>query len=295
MRSFFVCILLAGATLIYGQEIKVRGGFVQDSLKIGQNVSYWLSASYPKNLDLILPDSNFNFTPFEFAERRYFETLGDSVMARDSVVYGLQSFEIEPIQYLNLPAIILDKEDSTIITSPLDSIFLIELVEVATDTTALLTNTDHQRVAREFNSPLLMFSGGALVVIALIVLIVFGKKIRRHFKLKRMARAHDQFLDDIAQLISSLKIAGKPDTAEQAINLWRRYLEKLEGLAFTKFTSKEISKLPFAEELKDPLTAVDRCVYGKLESGTVYQDFQHLEDFAENRYAHQVNKLISEK
>lgn len=282
---------MAIGSISLAQEVDIRGGFVQDSLKIGANMEYWLSARYPSKLDLMLPDSNFNFTPFEFGGRQYFETLADSTIALDSVVYQLQSFEIDPVQYLNLPAIIVTGKDSTIITSPLDSIFLIELVEVATDTTALKTNTELQDLPGQFNSPLLMIILGALVLIIIVVLIVFGKKIARHFKLKRMARTHEQFLSKIGKLITEMKGNGTPEKAEDCINLWKKYLEKLERKPFTKWTSKEIVAHDFAEELTEPLKAVDRCVYGKISSDSVYQDFQHLEDFASNRYEDKVNKL----
>jgi len=103
MRSKLIGLFVALTLYSYGQEIEVKGGFVQDSLKIGMNVEYWMTAKYPANLDFFLPDSNFNFSPYEFGSRQYFETKADSIFALDSVVYSLQSFEIGLVQYLQLP------------------------------------------------------------------------------------------------------------------------------------------------------------------------------------------------
>ena len=285
-KLFFVLALVFGMS--QAQEIRVKGGFIQDSLKIGMNVEYWMSARYPSNLDLLLPDSNFNFSPYEFGGRKFFETTADSTIAFDSVVYSLQSFEIDKVQFLQLPATIIQESDSSLLFTDTDSIYLIELVPVATDTTALIANTDYQKVKRAFNSPLAMIIVGTLLLVAIIVLIVFGKKIRRHFKLKRMAKSHATFIDKMASLVEQLKKEGTPPIAENALTEWKSYMEKLEKKPFTKLTSKELTQMSFAQELKDPLKAIDRCVYGKISSDTVYQDFQHLEDFTVNRYQHLV-------
>ncbi len=285
--GLLVLISLAGQA----QQIQVSGGFVQDSLTIGEKIDYWMSARYPANLDMVMPDSTFNFTPFEFLAREYFETTADSTQALDSVVYSLQSFEIDLVQYLSLPGIVLSRGDSTVIQSPRDSIYFKELAPVVTDSTELIANTDYVDVPREFNSPLLMIIGGTLIVIALIILIVFGKKIRRYFILKRMAKAHEQFVNQLATHISALKQEGAPEEVESAIGLWKKYLEKVEKIPFTKLTSKEIVSYDFAAELSNPLRAVDRCIYARIPSQNIYQDFQHLEGFAQNRYERKVEKI----
>jgi len=160
-----------------------------------------------------------------------------------------------------------------------------------TDSTALKTNTDYQSVARQFNSPFLMIVLGVLAFIGLIVLFVFGKKIRRHFLLKRMANAHEKFLTNLSSQIEVMKESGTPNVAESAMIIWKKYQEKIEKKPFTKLTSKEMVAYDFAQELKEPLKAIDRCVYGKISSDTVYKDFQHLEGFAQNRYDHHIEKI----
>ena len=291
LRAKFYGLTLVFAFFSLAQEIEVKGGFVQDSLKIGLNVEYWMTAKYPAEMDLFLPDSNYNFSPYEFGGREYFETLSDSTRAIDSVVYSLQSFEIEKVQYLELPATLILNNDSSRIFTPKDSIFLVELVPVATDTTAMIANTNYQKVNREFNSPFVMILIGSLVFIGLVVLLVFGKKIRRSFLLKRMANSHERFLRELSDQIELLKNNGTPDLAESALGVWKNYQEKIEKQPFTKLTSKEMVTYDFAKELKNPLREIDRCVYGKLQSNTVYQDFQHLEGFSENRYNHHIDRI----
>jgi uncharacterized membrane protein len=273
------------------QEIEVKGAFLEDSLQIGVPVQYWLSAKYPAEIDLFLPDSTYDFAPFEFNKRVFFETKIIGERAYDSVVYSLQSFEIDDVQYLRLPGTVYIKADTLKVFASRDSIFFQDLVPIATDTTAMMVNTDYQKLSGQFNSPLLMIILGVLAVIALIVFIVFGKKIRRHFRLKRMAKAHLQFKDQLENLIANLKASGEPEVAESALSVWKHYQEKIEKQPFSKLTSKEIVAYDFAKELTEPLRAIDRCVYGKMPSKTVYQDFQHLEGFTEIRYNQIVEKI----
>ncbi len=291
MRSSLIGFLFGLATLSMGQEIVVKGAFVNDSIRIGEPVQYWLTARYPAPVDLFLPDSTYNFSPFEFFNRTFFETkvLGDQ--AYDSVVYSLQSFEIDPVQYLRLPGVVYNKKDTLRVFASLDSIYFREMVPVATDTTALKVNTQYQRLARQFNSPLVMILLVILVVIGLIVLLVFGKKIKRHFQLKRMAKVHGQFTHDMQDLIEKLKLSGDPEVAEHALTLWKKYQERIEKQPFSKLTSKEIVAYDFAAELFEPLRMIDRCVYGKIPSAKVFQDFQHLEGFSDLRYKHSVEQI----
>ena len=283
-RSKLFGLFIGLCTLGMAQEIEVKGAFLNDSIQIGVPVEYYLSAKYPAEIDLFLPDSTYDFTPFEFNKRVFFETKIVGDLAYDSVVYSLQSFEIDAVQYLRLPGTVYKKADTLNVFASRDSIFFQDMVPVATDTTALKVNTEYQKLETQFNSPLFMIIGGTLIFIALIILVVFGKKITRHYRLKRMAKAHNQFKDQLETLISNLKVSGEPDIAETALGLWKQYQEKIEKQPFSKLTSKEIVAYEFAKELTEPLKAIDRCVYGKMPSNTVYQDFQHLEGFTELRY-----------
>jgi hypothetical protein len=286
-----VCVFIGLCAIGFAQEIEVKGAFMNDSIQIGVPVQYWLSAKYPAEIDLFLPDSTYDFAPFEFNKRVFFETkfVGDQVF--DSVVYSLQSFEIDAVQYLRLPGTVYNKADTLKVYASRDSIYFQDMVLVATDTTAMKVNTQYQELSGQFNSPLLMIILGILAVIALVVFIVFGKKIRRHFQLKKMAKSHMQFKNNLEGIISNLKVGGEPEIAESALILWKQYQEKIEKQPFSKLTSKEIVAYSFAKELTEPLKAIDRCVYGKMASANVYQDFQHLDGFTEIRYNQIVEKI----
>ncbi|MEM6737477.1 MAG: hypothetical protein AAGC64_10105, partial [Bacteroidota bacterium] len=276
------------------QEIVVKGGFVEDSLVIGQKINYWITAAYPPGLEMIFPDSNTTFSPFEFADKTYFPTLLQDSLAFDSTVYTLQSFEIAPIQYLQLAAIILE-EDSTVFQTPLDSIFLTELALVVTDTTKLKTNLNYQAVTREFNYPLLYYILVGLAVLILILSLILGKRIIRYFKIRKLTRDYRNFSKTFSGLINHLKRSPEPETAEKALAIWKTYLERLDKVSFSSFTTKEILSLNFTQELSDPLKSIDKVVYGKRIQENVYQDFQQIEDFSDERFQKKIAEIKNGK
>lgn len=273
-----------------GQQINVRGGFVEDSLLIGQNINYWLTASYPASMEMVFPDSNYTFSPFEYADKTYFTTQFRDGLAFDSTVYTLQSFEIDPVQYLQLTTVVLGL-DSTVIESPLDSIFLTELAPVVSDTTKLKENLAFQDVNTQFNYPLFYYILGGVILLVIILLLIFGNRIIKYFRLRKLEKDYKSFTEAFNAYINKLKDSPEPDMAEQALTIWKRYQQKLDKVAFTTLTTKEILTLEFASELEKPLKSIDRTVYGKRIQESIYQDFQQIEDFTDDRFRKKVEEL----
>ncbi|MEP1097190.1 MAG: hypothetical protein ABJG78_18895 [Cyclobacteriaceae bacterium] len=288
---FLIILLLFLSAKVFSQEIKVNGGFVEDSLLIGQDINYWITATYPADLEMVFPDSLYDFSPFEFSSKTYFPTKSEGSLAFDSTVYSIQSYEIDLVQYLSLPAVILDGLDSTVLLSALDSIILTELAPIVSDTTQLIANTNYESVNTLFNFPLMYIIVGAFIFVVLLILLIFGKKIVRFIKLRKLRKEYEKFSDQLSGYIHNLKTSPEPSTAEQALFFWKRYQERLDKFPFTKLTTKEILAESFARELEKPLRSIDRLVYGKRDTETIFQDFQQIEDFTQYRYNKKVEEI----
>lgn len=274
------------ATSTFAQEISVKGGFVQDSVKIGEDIQYWLTASYPKSLDLVLPDTLYDFSPWEFSDKRYFPSQLKGGQVFDSAVYVLQSYEIDPVQYLSLPAFILkNKNDTVSIKAAMDSLFFQTLIPAKADTIRLKTNTVYKEVSSLINYPLIWIIGAALLVIAIVVFLVFGKRIRKMFKLRKLKKEYLKFSEQLTQQIRTLKKEPTQKTAENSLVQWKLFLEKMENRPFSKLTTKEIMSLDYTSELKDTLKNIDRCIYGGISDENLYKSFQAIEDFTQHRYS----------
>jgi hypothetical protein len=273
------------------QEIVVNGGFVEDSLLIGQDITYWITASYPQEVEMLFPDSTYNFTPFEFSSKTYYPTKLVDGLAFDSTAYSIQSYEIDLVQYLAIPAIILSDLDTTSILTPVDSIFLKELAPIVSDTTQLIANANYETVNRFFNFPLFYIIIGSLVFITIVLLLIFGKRIIKFFKLRRLRKEYEKFSNELAAYINNLKKNPESDVAEKALSFWKKYQERLDKYPFTKLTTKEILQETFTKELEKPLHSIDRLVYGKRETVSIFQDFQQIEDFTQYRYNKKVQEI----
>ena len=295
----FFCLLIFVTLFSWqaqAQETVVRGGFVEDSLLIGNDVQYWISATYPSGIEMIFPDSLFDFSPFEYSDKTYFTSkLLEGGSVYDSTIYSIQSFEIDRVQYMKLPAIILSGGDSTIIHSPLDSIYLTELAPVVSDSTKLKTNLSYQNVGTQFNYPLLYYILGGLLLVAIVLGIIFGRRIIKWFKLRTLKKHYEKFSELFSEHIKKLKVDPDPKLTEQTLLLWKRYQERLDGLPFTVLTTKEILNERFTQELETPLKSIDRVVYGNKVQEDIYQEFNHIDDFAQDRYSKKVDEIKNGK
>ena len=292
-RSFFISSFLLCSILVFGQEIKIKGGFIEDSFQLGNTIHYWITAEYPKEIELLFADSNYNFSPFEYFDKFFIETKLINDNAFDSAVYGFLSFEIDLIQKLQLPIFVIQPNDSIVLTTPLDSIFFKELVPLrqVSDTSKLIQNTKYNPVKELFNYPLFWIILAVLLIILALIFLLFGKKIRNYFKIKRLKKEYNHFSDLISQCIHATKENVDQDWATTGLIQWKNYFEKLEGKPISKLTTKEILELEFTSELKEALGNIDKSVYGNKRDTKLYKSFQDIEDFTQHRFNMKIDSI----
>ena len=256
-----------------------------------------MTAEYPKEIELLFADSNHNFSPFEFVDKFYIETQLRNDNAFDSAVYGLQSFEIDLVQKLKLPIFIVKSNDSIVLNTDFDSLFFKELVPLkqVSDTSQLIQNTEYNPVANLFNYPLMWIILGVFLIVAILIFITFGQKIKNYFTIRRLEKEYRIFSNFISQSIQSLKKNVERDRAAQGLAQWKIYLEKLERQPFSKLTTKEILALEFTSELKEALRNIDNSVYGNQKNMELYKSFQDIEDFTQHRFQMKIEDIKNGK
>jgi len=293
LRGFALCFCAIALyfftpVTVKSQEIKVSAGFLKDSMQLGEPVGYYLTAAYPQALSVLFPDSTYSFVPFEFERKKISPTRTSEGVSRDSVVYFLSTFEIDKVQYLSLPVFVTSARDCTTYTPVADSIYLIELVTtlppdtVRAENLPLKTNTLYERVFSQFNYSILIISIVVLIVTAVIVWIVFGKRILKYFRLKKLQKSHSKFIRAFTDLFQQLNHVFSREKAESAISLWKKYLEQLEQRPYTKLTTRETIEMEPNEKLAVNLKMIDRAIYGNQTS--VHEPLEELKRFAEERF-----------
>ncbi len=263
------------------QKITPNGAFMQDSTKVGAVISYTLSIRYPRGENIIFPDSTYDFSPFELVRKEAFSTVSDSLNSFDSTVYYLSTFETDPKQSLTLPVFLVKNKDSISLFANEDEITLVTVLKALPDSLVAIENTDLQPVNLAFNYPYLIAGLVLLAIIIIVVALIFGKSIRQKIKAYRLKKAYQSFLRKYDSALTNS--SGTAQSQEYVLLIWKKYMEKLEAVPYTKFTTKEIIKLHPEKKLKVALQEIDKNIYGGFGDGDNKTKFERLRSYSEER------------
>ncbi len=294
-RAFTSGLILLFTMAAYAQEIRVLGRFKTDSVKLGEPIEYYVITKYPSQWQVLLPDSTFSFTPFDFQKKVYFPTRTTNNISTDSVLYILNTFEIDSIQTLKIPAFVVLPNDCTVYESNTDTVFFKHLVSqlpdsLSADRLPLRTNTEYNAVSWLFNYPVFSIVIGALVIISILVWLIFGKKIKRHFTLKRLTKNHQEFIHHFELAVEKLKNGFTPESAERSVLIWKNYMEDLVTKPYTKSTTRELKEIENNETLISALRVIDRSIYGRIPPQTL-DSFLNLKEFSQAQFNKKLEEL----
>ena len=280
--------------LLAQEDVSVRGGFLTDSLKIGEQTAYFLSAHYPSSLTVLFPDSTHSFAPFEYVKKEYFLTETTGGVSVDSAIYYLTTFEIDRVQHLQLPVYVVHGQDCTAFRTARDTVLITQLVAHVPDTVAapqlpLKMNTAYQDVYYNFNFWMMVIIVTAVLALALITWLLFGKKIQRYFKARRLQRNHAQFLERYNPLLAQLQGTFSALTTESALAAWKKYMEQLESRPYTKLTTRETLRVLKEPALTEPLGRIDKAIYG--HETKVVDSLENLKKFADHQFKRKMKEV----
>ena len=273
------------------QHIQPRGEFIEDQVKIGEEIIYSLSLKYPRGTDILFPDSTYDFSPFEYNSRTYFKTSSDSAQSFDSVIYRLSTFEVDSIQYLQLPIFELSDEDSFKIYASIDSVQLIHMITEIPENPEMKANAGPIALNKQFNYPYLLIVLGILLILILVVSLFFGKQLLKAWKAYRMKRAHKKFIEQFFNLMRDTSSNNPSKAPEHVLAFWKRYLERLEKQPISKLTTKEILVLHGNSELRENLRIIDRSIYGGEKGNDLFASFDYLMKFSIKVYNQKIKEL----
>lgn len=292
--AIIFCSLLPHILPAQEVDVRVRGGFLSDSLKIGERTAYYLSVSYPSDLTVLFPDSTHAFAPFEYQSKWYFSTETTDGISADSAIYYLTTFDVDRVQYLRLPVYVVQSGDSTMVETEPDSVLITQFVAQVPDTVAvnelpLKMNTAYEKVSYDLNFWLMV---GVLILVAALVItiwLVFGKRINRYFVVRRLQKNHASFLERYNTLLAQVQSAFSTPATESALVAWKKYMEQLESRPYTKLTTRETLRLIREPALTEPLSHIDKAIYGHDTS--VVNSLENLRTFADQRYRRKLKEV----
>lgn len=287
-----MCLFLLSSFDGQTQEIRVKGSFSAESVKVGEPVFYSFTVRYPRQLQVLLPDSTFNFAPFEFIDKAYFPTVSDSLYSTDSVVYTLSTFELDKIQLLRLPAYVLQGRDSTPVFTAPDSLQVEEMIPVLTDSAAFIEQVSYTRVNKEFNYPYAIAAGIVALILLVVLALFFGRPLQRQYQLYRLRRTYHTYEKEYSKALQAYEERKEGVRPETLLNIWKKYMEQLEQRPYTKLTTKEIAALhQNGSDVKNILRPIDRGIYGRLSDNRMAQSFHELQGVARSRFQLKVKEV----
>ena len=293
MRIFISFLLFISFKSI-GQEIKVEANFIEDSIQIGNIVSYNLNVSYPNNIEVLLPDSNYNYSPFEYINKSYSSTINDSIYNYDKVTYKFTSFNLDSIQFLKLPVFIINSKDSLIMYSNTDSIFLMEFIKELSDSLNLKSNTKFSFVDLAIDYPFLSKIISFLIIFTITFYLLFRKKINKYFKTKYTKKEYNTFINKIEKLNDEIQKDFKIEKIELFLLLWKRYNEKVSKYPYSSLTTSEIIHLGIVNDIKENLNSLDNTIYGNKKMTDFKKNFIMLKKHSTKIFNNKLKEINNE-
>ncbi|MDB5243265.1 MAG: hypothetical protein JWP57_3890 [Spirosoma sp.] len=272
------------------------GRFLTDSVDIGRPFQYALTYRHAPTTDLLFPDTASQFAPYRVQKVDLFTTrtigAGTSAVSVDSAVYTLVSFEIDSIQLLRVPIRLINPTDCTTIFTSTDTVFLRSQLRPSAaglthhSSLTLATQTTLAPLQQEFNYPVLGLFAAGLVGVSGLLYGLFGRAIRRQWRLYQLNRRHHRFLREFDRLIQRISADSAAETANQASIIWKTYLERIEIQPYSSLTTSEIAERVDDERVTNALREADRMIYGGAFTTQSAASLTVLSDVATQRYHH---------
>ncbi len=276
-----------------GGDIVAQGKFISDSVLIGDEVQFVLTAKVRPQSVVVFPDSGANFGDFVFKSLRWFpqRSLDDS-SSLDSMVYTLACFADSGFVYLSMPLTeILPNGDSVLHFPASDSVFLhSKMPPQAAD-----EQLEFMPLAHEINYPYIV--GGVFLSLLLVIglNLLLGKPIQRYWQLFLLARRYAAYQNSFKKLNANLLVSGNSSDMERLLNLWKNFMQRITSQPYSTYTTKDIASLETPESLIQSLSAVDKWVYGGIEPAEKPGILAELKQFSLKAYANKRRSIKNER
>ncbi|GAB3034104.1 hypothetical protein [Spirosoma pulveris] len=276
------------------RQFPPKGYFLTDSIEIGRPFRYSLTYHHAPTVDVLFPDTALAFTPYRVQKVAVFATQttgnGPKALSRDSAVYTLVSFETDSVQLLRVPVRTINAVDCTAQWTLTDTVFLrSKLTRSLSDSLAprsltLATETTLAPLQQQFNYGALLigFLGVSLVVGALYLL--FGSLARQQWRLYILNRRHARFLREYTRLNERISPLTAAEIANQAVVMWKMYLEQLDPQPYSSLTTSELADRFHDERVTNALRDADQMIYGGTFTAQSQSALLVLRDVATEMY-----------
>ena len=269
------------------------GRFLRPVVSVGQPLDYELRYEHAASEEVIFPDSLARFTPFEYVGRTWQPTRTANGRSLDRTVYHLRTFSLASTQTLQLPVLVLRGATDTLRLLPPAAQVQLQrtappLSSEAAGPPALRQDLGQLPLEPAFNYPFWLAGLAGLLLLAVGVAALFGRRWRRRYQFYKRRKNHVYFLAQFARHAERFTLSRSAPVVERAVVLWKNYLSSLDNTNLSSLTTKElVEHFNNNDDVQRALRATDRVVYGNLlseDAQEVDAAFQRLRNFAEQQY-----------
>ena len=293
MRFLGLVLLVFLSFNLVSQEIEFKISFVEDSIKIGDSITLISTLKYPENIEIVQPDSSYDFGSFDFIGKKIFPSIKKTNSIYDSTFYFLRTFEIDSIQKIKLNSIILNRNDSLNISSNEEYINLVYQVEDMTSITK--ENTVLRTIKSIFNSEKLFTYFLVISFLLLSLYLVFRKRIKKYLGVRGLKKQTKKFNENFSSLLKNYESNNQINDLESLLLLWKRFMEKLTDKPYLSSTTSEISPLLNKKNLITTLQEIDKNLYSNKKEVISSNKLYKLNLEANNTSKREIKKIQNGK
>jgi len=273
------------------QKIEYKGYFIKENKTIGDTIYFISTINYPKNIEIIQPDSSNDYKTFEYIDKLIFPSLKIEDRILDSTIYLLRTFNTDTIQSLKLSSYIINNNDSLKITSTEDNLIISNQIQKIDQSLKVKYNTILSKINKLINYKYVTYIIAVILLIIGLTYILFGKKIIIFFKIHRLKKAFKSFENKFEKQQIIYKKEKSKNEIEKLLIIWKVFMEFISNKTYLSSTTKEIKKFNNNKKIITSLKEFDKNIYSPNKNILESKDINNLLYEAKHNFNVKLKKI----
>ena len=285
MKYLILSLLIVQSTYsLNAQKIEYKSYFIKENKTIGDTIYFISTINYPKNIEIIQPDSSNDYKTFEYIDKLIFPSLKIEDRVLDSTIYLLRTFNTDTIQSLKLSSYIINNNDSLKITSTEDDLIISNQIQKIDQSLKVKYNTILSKINKLINYKYATYIIAIILLIIGLTYILFGKKIVIFFKIHRLKKAFKSFETKFQKQQMIYKKEKSKNEIEKLLVIWKVFMEFISNKTYLSSTTKEIEKFNSNKKIISSLKEFDKNIYSPNKNILESKDINILFNEAKHNF-----------
>ena len=284
-------LILQSSYSLNAQKIEYKGYFIKENKTIGDTIYFISTINYPKNIEIIQPDSSNDYKTFEYIDKLIFPSLKIEDRVLDSTIYLLRTFNTDTIQSLKLSSYIINNNDSLKITSTEDNLIISNQIQKIDQSLKVKYNTILSKINKLINYKYVTYIIAVILLIIGLTYILFGKKIIIFFKIHRLKKAFKSFENKFEKQQIIYKKEKSKNEIEKLLIIWKVFMEFISNKTYLSSTTKEIKKFNNNKKIITSLKEFDKNIYSPNKNILESKDINNLLYEAKHNFNVKLKKI----